>query len=74
MINHIVHIIETPDNLKAIGEDINDLHLSAILLISSLSSYNINTIALEVRCEKELNSEFIKEKLTSVFYRTENSG
>lgn len=75
MINHIVHILEPPDNLKAIGEDINDLYLSAILLSSLLSSYGINITALEVKCEKERNSEFIKEKLTSVFYRrTENSG
>lgn len=74
MINRIINVLETTDKFKAIGEDINESHLSALLLCLLSSSYDTLVTAFEARSEEELNLEFIKGKLADKFQRrTENS-
>lgn len=66
---HINKLLELVDKLKAIGEIIKDNHISALLLCSVPSSYDVLITALEARPESELTPEFVKGKLIDEYNR-----
>ena len=71
---HINKIYEIRDKLTAIGETINDQHLSALMLCSLPPSYDTLITALEARPELELTPAFIRSKLLDEFSkRVENT-
>lgn len=49
LIKQITYILEVKDKLSAIGQIINDSHISALLLCSLPPSYNTLIIVLEAR-------------------------
>lgn len=66
---HITKLLELVDKFKAIGENIKDDHIAALLLCSVPSSYDTLITALEARPEGELTPEFIKGKLIDEYNR-----
>ena len=70
---HITKLLELIDKLKSIGENIDDSHVSALLLCSLPKSYDGLITALEARPENELNSEFIRNKLIDEYNRRQDS-
>lgn len=74
MIDHIVKFLERADKLKNLRKEMQNPHLSALLLCFLSPSYDTLITSGEARPEEELNSEFIKGKLTDEFQRrTESS-
>ncbi|GBN77585.1 hypothetical protein AVEN_18547-1 [Araneus ventricosus] len=69
MNEHIAQMLELIDELKAVGEEIKDDHIAALLLVSAPKSYNTLITALEARPENELTPELIKNKLTDEYNR-----
>ncbi|WP_331035945.1 retrotransposon gag domain-containing protein [Lactovum miscens] len=69
MQKHINNLLELIDKLKAIGEDIKENHIAALLLCSVPDSFNTLITALEARPEVELTSDFIKSKLIDEYNR-----
>ena len=69
MEDHIVKMENLVDNLTALGEELKD-HLVVAMLLSSLpESYGILITALESRPEKELTLSLMKGKLIDEFKR-----
>ena len=73
LIIHITKMLELIDKLRSIGEDINDSHISALMLCSLPKSYDNLITALEARPENELTSEFIRNKLIDEYNRRKDS-
>ncbi|GBO07412.1 Retrovirus-related Pol polyprotein from transposon TNT 1-94 [Araneus ventricosus] len=69
MNEHIAQMLELIDKLKAVGEEIKDDHIAALLLVSVPKSYDTLITALEARPENELTPELIKNKLTDEYNR-----
>ncbi|GBM35607.1 Retrovirus-related Pol polyprotein from transposon TNT 1-94 [Araneus ventricosus] len=69
MNEHIAQMLELIDKLKAVGEEIKDDHIAALLLVSVPKSYDTLITALEARPENELTPELIKNKLTAEYNR-----
>ncbi|GBN19276.1 Copia protein [Araneus ventricosus] len=69
MNEHIAQMLELIDKLKAVGEEIKDGHIAALLLVSVPKSYDTLITALEARPENELTPELIKNKLTDEYNR-----
>ncbi|GBN12713.1 Retrovirus-related Pol polyprotein from transposon TNT 1-94 [Araneus ventricosus] len=69
MNEHISQMLELIDKLKAVGEEIKDDHIAALLLVSVPKSYDTLITALEARPENELTPELIKNKLTDEYNR-----
>lgn len=69
MIHHINYMLELVDKLKAVGEDIKDDHIAALLLVSVPKSYDHLISALEAREEKYLTPQLIRDKLTDEYNR-----
>lgn len=66
----IYQMLELPDKLKVMGEDIKDNHVTYLLLVSVLlKSYDNSITALEARYEIELMSYFIKNTLPNEYNR-----
>ena len=65
----IINILELVDKLKSIDENINDAHISAILLCSLPPLYDNLKISLESRPEQELNPKFIRSRLIDEYTR-----
>lgn len=61
---HINTILTLKDKLFAIGGEIKDSHIVALLLCSLPRSYDTLITALEARPENDLSLEFVKNKLT----------
>lgn len=75
MNSHINNILTLKDKLFAMGEEIAESHIVALLLCSLPHSYDPLVTALEARPEDDLTLEFINKKLTDEFrYRYENRG
>lgn len=73
MNHHINNILTLKDKLYAIGEEIADSHIVALLLCSLPHSYDPLFTVLEARSESDLTLEFVKSKLTDEFrHRCEN--
>lgn len=73
MIGHINNILSLRDRLFAIGEDIADSLLCALLLCSVPHSFDPLFTAVEVRNEEYLKLEFIKNKFMDEYkHRCEN--
>ncbi|GBM24105.1 hypothetical protein AVEN_38297-1 [Araneus ventricosus] len=54
MNEHIAQMLELIDKLKAVGEEIKDDHIAALLLVSVPKSYDTLITALEARPENEV--------------------
>ncbi|GBN62538.1 hypothetical protein AVEN_43235-1 [Araneus ventricosus] len=69
MNGHIAQMLELIDKLKAVGEEIKNDHIAALLLVSIPKSCDTLKTALEARPENELTPELIKNKLTDEYNR-----
>ncbi|GBN42759.1 hypothetical protein AVEN_131529-1 [Araneus ventricosus] len=69
MNEHIAQMLELIDKLKAVGEEIKDDHIAALLLVSVPMSYDTLITALEARPENQLTPELIENKLTDEYNR-----
>lgn len=69
MEEHVGGILTTVDELRALGEDIKDKMLIALLLGSLTDIYDPLISALEVKPEAELTVTFVKEKLLQAYQR-----
>lgn len=73
MNHHINNILTFKDKLYAIGEEIVDSHIIALLLCSLPNSCDPPITALEARSGSDLYLEFVKKELTDEFrHRCEN--
>lgn len=63
MYNHMKAMLEIIEQLHAIGVDIKDKYIVALLLCSLPETYPALINALENRPEQELTLEYIKGKL-----------
>lgn len=69
MEDHINTILDMVNDLSALGEDLKENLVVALLLVSLPDSYDSLITALESRPEKELTLEMVKSKLISDFKR-----
>lgn len=69
MISHITHMIDLVEKLKAIGENIPEQHVAALLLVSIPESYNNLITAIEARDETSITSDLVKTKLIDEYNR-----
>jgi hypothetical protein len=69
MIAHINHMMDLVEKLKAIGENIPDQHIAALLLVSIPESYNNLITALEARDESVITTDLVKAKLADEYNR-----
>ncbi|GBM39572.1 hypothetical protein AVEN_52925-1 [Araneus ventricosus] len=69
MKEHIAQILEIIDKLKAVGEEINDHYIAALLEVSFPKSYDTLIMALEARPENDLAPKLTKNKLTDEYNR-----
>ncbi|KFM70371.1 Retrovirus-related Pol polyprotein from transposon TNT 1-94, partial [Stegodyphus mimosarum] len=69
MIAHITHMMDLVERLKAIGENIPDQHVAALMLVSIPESYNNLITAIEAREETLITTDLVKTKLTDEYNR-----
>ena len=69
MQEHIRSVLEIVAQLRDLGEEIKDNHVTAILLCSLPESYNPLINALETRSEAELTLQLVKSRLSDEYKR-----
>lgn len=67
MEDHDNTILDMANNLSALGEELKQNLVVALLLVSLPESYDSLVTALESRSENELTLEMVKSKLISDF-------
>jgi len=69
MEDHINDLLNLVDKLSALGQDLSDNLVVALLLSSLPDNYSSMTSALESRPEADLTVELVKEKLIQEYHR-----